>query len=175
MKHLGTSANASDIAVKSQLPVSDPTAVLTNNTVATTETVVARWALPANFLAAGSNLQGAFAGQVSGTATVAFRVRIGTLGTAADALAATFVTSAAGTANQHVFGELLISCFTAGASGTATAAGVVQFGALNLAVATGGFAAATVNTTAALFVSVTLVQSAAQTYTSRAATLTRSN
>lgn len=174
MKHLGTSANAADIAVKSQLPVT-LTVTLTNNTVATTETVMARWALSANFLSAGSNLLGAFAGQVSGTAALTFRVRIGTAGTTADALAATFVTSAAGAANQAVYGDLLVSCLTAGTSGTATAAGMVLFGASPLAVATGGFTAASVNTTAALFVSVTLVQSAAQTYTSRAATLARSN
>lgn len=150
-------------------------ATLTNNAVATTESVVARWALPANLLSAGANLVGAIAGQVSGAATLTFRVRIGTTGTVADALAATFVTSAAGVANQHLYGNLLVSCLTAGVSGTTTVAGCIQFGALNLAVATGGFAAATVNTTVAQFVSLTLVQSAVQTYTSRAATLSRSN
>lgn len=163
------------LALKSEIVVQPPLSTLSNNAVATTETVVARWPLTAGYLTAAMVLNLSFMGQVSGTATLTFRVRIGTAGTAADTLAATFVTSAAGVANQHVFAELLIACLTAGATGTATAAGAVQFGAASLALVTAAFAAAAVNTTAALFVSVTLVQSAAQTYTSRAAALGRAN
>lgn len=171
MQHLGRSTLAADIASRNQLPGRDPAVVLSNNAVATTETVVARWPLAANFLAAGGWLDGKFAGQVNGAATLTFRLRIGAAGTAADALAATFVTSAAGVANQYVFGEFLLTCLTAGVSGTATAAGFVQFGGADLGLVTAAFAAAALNTTTALFVSLTLVQSVAQTYTSRAASL----
>lgn len=149
----------------------DPSEVkgtLTNNAVATTETIVARFPLPANFFAAGENALVAWAGQVSSTATLAFKVRLGTAGTTADAIIGTFTTSAAGVANQYVYGDMLVSCLTAT---TAHAVGQLSFGAANLPNLTAAFAAGTINPAVALFLSVTLVQSVAQTYTSRAASL----
>lgn len=149
----------------------DPSEVkgtLTNNLVATTETIVARFPLPANFFAAGENAFLSWAGQVSGAATLAFKVRLGALGTVVDPLIATFTTSAAGVANQYVFGDVLVSCLSAT---TAHAVGQISLGAASLPNLAAAFAAATIAPGSALFLSVTLVQSIAQTYTSRAAAL----
>lgn len=168
MKHVGTSANASDIATRRMLssPFGAPT--LTNNTVATTETIVARWSIPAYALASLDNLRPDLAGQVSGTATLTFRMRLGPAGTIADALLGTFTASAAGVANAYHFLEALVSILSAT---TATVTGTSTLASACVCNATAAFAAATVNLTVANFLSVTLVQSAAQTYTSRAASL----
>ena len=160
------------LALTSQLLAAPPASTLTSNLVATTETVVASWALPANYLSARQVLGLAFIGQVSSTATLTFRVRIGTAGTTADALAGTFATSAAGVANAHVLGDIYIAVLTAA---TATASGQVQLANATLGLLTAAFAAATIAPASALFVSLTLVQSVAQTYTSREAVLSRLN
>ena len=143
-------------------------ATLTNNTVATTETVVARFPIAANLPAALDNYNLALAGQVSGTATLTFRIRFGTTGTISDALLCTFTTSAAGVANAYHYLDAVVSVLTAT---TATATGVSTLGAGVVGNATAAYAAATVNLSVANFLSVTLVQSAVQTYTARAASL----
>lgn len=143
-------------------------ATLTNNAVATTETIVARFPILANQLAGGDGLDIQLSGQVSSTATLTFRIRFGTAGTTADALLCVFTVSAAGVANAYHFLIAMISILSAT---TATANGFSQLGGAVVGQLTGAFAAATVNLTVANFISVTLVQSAAQTYTSRAATL----
>lgn len=143
-------------------------ATLTNNTVATTETVVARFPIAANLPAALDNYNLALAGQVSGTATLTFRIRFGTAGTIADALLCTFSVSAAGVANAYHYLNAVVSILTAT---TATATGVSTLGAGVVGNATAAYAAATVNLSVANFLSVTLVQSAVQTYTARAASL----
>lgn len=141
---------------------------LTNNTVVTTETIVARWSVAANGLVVGDELILKLAGQVSSTATLTFRVRMGTAGTTADALLSTFTVSAAGVANAHHYLDAMIGILSAT---TATATGMSQLAAGSVGNATAAFAAATVNLAVANFVSVSLVQSIAQTYTSRAAIL----
>ncbi len=141
---------------------------LTNNTVITTETIVARWGIPANSVAALDNLLVNLAGQVSSTATLTFRIRFGTAGTTADALLSTFTVSAAGVANAYHYLDAVVSFLS---STTATAAGTSTLAAGVVGNATAAFAAATVNLTVANFLSITLVQSIAQTYTSRAAKL----
>jgi hypothetical protein len=161
---------AGTVALSSQIAVQPPASVLTSNTVATTETIVARWALTAGYLTARQMLDLSFMGQVSSTATLTFRVRIGTLGTAADALAATFATSAAGVANAYVYGDIKISVLT---STTVTATGSVQLASASVGLLTAAFAAATIAPASALFISLTLVQSLSQTYTSREAALSR--
>lgn len=169
MKHVGTSANASDVATMGKLgsPFGSPT--LTNDTVATTETVVARWSIAANALANGDELDLRLIGQVSGTATLTYRIRFGTAGTTADALLCTFAVSAAGVANAHHLLEALVAILS---TTTATATGSSQLASGVVGLVTAAFAAATVNLTVANFLSVTLVQSVAQTYTSRVAKLT---
>lgn len=168
MKHVGTSANAADIASRGVVGAPFGAATLTNDTVATTETVVARWSIAANALANGDKLDVCLIGQVSSTATLTFRIRFGTAGTVADALLCTFTVSAAGVANAHHLLEAMVAILS---TTTATATGSSQLAAGVVGNATAAFAAATVNLTVANFLSITLVQSAAQTYTSRAAKL----
>lgn len=161
----GVDAGTGDVTISAK-SFGAPT--LTNNTVATTETIVAKWAVAANFPAALDNYVLDLNGQVSGTATLTFRIRFGTAGTIADALLCTFTVSAAGVANAYHYLEAMIS-FLSGT--TATATGTSTLGVGVVVVATAAFAAATVNLTVANFLTVTLVQSVAQTYTSRAAKL----
>ena len=143
-------------------------ASLTNNTVATVETVVASWSVPANALAAGDSLNLEAIGQVSSTATLAWKIRMGTTGLITDALLCTFTTSAAGAANAYNHLIALVAILT---STTATANGSTRLAGAEVGMITAAFAAATVNLTVANFITVTLVQSAVQTYTSRAAKL----
>lgn len=161
----GVDAGTGDVTISAK---SFGAVTLTNNTVATTETVVARWGIAANALASGDNLDLILAGQVSSTATLTFRVRFGTAGTIADALLCAFTVSAAGVANAYHFLETLVSILS---STTATATGTSALASGVVGNATAAFAAATVNLTVANFLSITLVQSIAQTYTSRAAKL----
>lgn len=156
--------------VSGQLALKAPfgASTLTNNTVATTETVVARWSIPANRLAAGDNLDLKLIGDVSSTATLAFKIRMGTTGTITDALVCTFITTAAGAANQSSRLEAFIAILTAT---TATALGSQRLAGAEIGIVVAAFAAANVNLAVANFISVTLVQSAAQTFTSRAAKL----
>lgn len=144
--------------------------VLANNTVATTETVVATHTVPANFLTSGSVCQLTGGGQVSSTATLTWRIRMGTLGTIADPLVAVTAVSAALVANAMCYYDFTMQMLTAT---TAHALGEVRMGGNSNGVASNAFAAATVNLTVANKVTVTLVQSAAQTYTSRIAALAK--
>lgn len=152
--------------------VSSWAATLTNATTAT-ETVVAQFTLAANDLVAGSQLNLRSLGQVSGNATLTYKVRMGTAGTTADPVLVTFATSAAGVANAHTSTNIHIVCLTAGTSGTVTAGGQAMLASAILGPVTAAFAAATVNTTVAQKVSLTATLSAAQTLTSRAAVLRR--
>lgn len=161
----GVDAGTGDVTISAK---SFGAVTLTNNTVATTEIIVARWSIPANALASLDNLRADLAGQVSSTATLTFRMRFGTAGTIADALLGTFTVSAAGVANAYHFLDALVAILSAT---TATAAGTSALAGASVSNATAAFAAATVNLTVANFLSITLVQSVAQTYTSRAAKL----
>lgn len=143
------------------------------NATTTTETVIARWQLPENSLAANVAYEINVAGQGSGTATLIYRIRVGTAGTTADAVAGTFATSAAGVANAHSCVKAILYGLTAGPTGTCTASGIASLAAAARTMATAAFTAATVNTTARLFVSVTVQQSAAQTHTTRIGSLVR--
>jgi hypothetical protein len=143
-------------------------ATLTNNAVATTETGVARFAVPANTLEAGDNLNLTLNGDVSSTATLVFRVRMGTTGTISDALLGQFGTSAAGVAGARHYLNAFISILSAT---TATATGRSQLASSTVGISSATFAAATVNLAVSNFITITLVQSIAQTYTPRAAKL----
>ena len=166
MKHVGLRGNAKDILCRDQLTLG--AAVLSNNAVATTETIVAQWSVAALALVAGDVLNIGNMGQVSSTATLTFRIRMGTAGTTADPLLCTFSTTAAGVVNGHQSLDALIAILSAT---TATASGDVRLGNGRLGLSAAAFAAAAVNLTVANFISITLVQSIAQTYTSRAAML----
>lgn len=165
----GVDAGTGDVTLNLKTAAVFGAATLTNNTVATTETVIAKWSIPANSLAALDNLDITINGQVSSTASLTYRIRFGTAGTSADALLATFTTTGGGAANAFAYLQGLISVLS---STTMTAAGFLNFlSGFIYPLNTAAFAAATVNLTVANFLTVTLVQSIAQTYTSRSAKL----
>ena len=141
-------------------------AALTNSTV-TGETVVASFAMPVNYLEQDDLLVKLLA-QVSATATLTFRLRLGTTGTLADALLGQFSTTAAGVANGRVTGNILVA--NVGTNQYAVG-GNMHLGNGVVGIAAAAFAAVTINPAVANVLTVTVVQSAAQTYTSRFAAL----
>lgn len=141
-------------------------AALTNSTV-TGETVVASFAMPVNYLEQDDLLVKLLA-QVSATATLTFRLRLGTTGTVADALLGQFATTAAGVANGRVTGNILVD--NVGTNQYA-AGGNMHLGNGVVGIVAAAFAAVTINPAVANVLTVTVVQSAAQTYTSRFAAL----
>jgi hypothetical protein len=143
------------------------------NATTVAETVIATYNLPANFLVAGSVLDLRVAGQVSSTGTLIFKIRCGTAGLITDALVATFATSAAGVANAWARMQAEATCLTAGTSGTVQASGLASLANGVVGVATAAFASATVNTTVAQKLTVTVTQSAIQTFTTRLGVLER--
>lgn len=143
------------------------------NTTVTGETVVATFSLPANALVAGSLWEVVLLGQVSSTATLTWRVRIGTAGTTADATALTFATTAAGVANAYTMVSARLACLTTGTTGTLTASGQAQLASGVVGPATAAYAATSVNTTVALKVTITVTQSTAQTHTTRVGVLAK--
>jgi hypothetical protein len=153
-------------------PSTGLTATLANSTVAA-ETVVATWSLPANYLTANATIDLAYGGQVSTTATLTYRVRIGTAGTTADAVVLTMATTAAGVALAFTEFRSFITCLTTGTTGTATGVGHALLANSFVGPATAAYAAATINTTVALKVTITVVQSAVQTLTSRMGALAK--
>lgn len=150
-----------------------PAVTLVNGT-GTSEIAIASWTLPAGSVVANQLAQILYFGQVSSTATLTYRIRIGPAATAiaSRALAAVFTTSAAGAANTHTSGDVFLSFLTIGSSGTCTASGSFMLGTATLPPTIAAFAAATVDTTVDNVVSVSVVQSASQTLTTRGASLT---
>lgn len=149
-----------------------PVATLANST-STAETALASWTIAANQFIANRFIMAQWYGQVSSTSTLIYRIRCGPSATAlaSRALVAVFTTSAAGVANQHTTGYITVSCATTGASGTVSGGGMFWLNTAPLPQVAGAFAAATVDTTVANVLSITVVQSAANTVTSRAANL----
>lgn len=137
------------------------------------EVIVAQWALPAGYLIDDVMYQILMLADVSSTATLTWRIRCGTAGTTADATVKTFTTTAAGAANVLATNDFKLACLADGVSGLLAAAGHVMLGNAIVGPTTGGGAGVSVDTTAALKLSVTLTQSASQTTTVRAATLNR--
>lgn len=176
----GSSGNVSEIGLGAGLSFSAGTlvngafipfgAATLNNQTAQSETSVALWNIPANYLAAGQSFVIQVAGQVSSTATLTFRVRIGTAGTSADALVIQFGTTGAGVANQHILGHIFVYVIS---STTMSGGGIITQGQAIVGQTTAAFAAATIDATVANKLSVNLSQSANQTYTSRFATCNR--
>lgn len=141
-------------------------AALTNSIV-TGETVVASFAMPVNYLEQDDLLVKLLA-QVSATATLTFRLRLGQAGTVADALLGQFATTAAGVVNGRVTGNILVA--NVGTNQYA-AGGNMHLGNGVVGIAAAAFAAVTIDPAVANVLTVTVVQSAAQTYTSRFAAL----
>jgi hypothetical protein len=78
----------------------NPLSPTLTNATTTTETVVARWSVPANEFTANDFWGLKWFGQVASTATLTTRVRVGPLGTIADPLAIAFGVTAAGVLNN---------------------------------------------------------------------------
>jgi hypothetical protein len=84
------------------IPINDKIAIpVLANATTTTETVVAKWQLPANFLKAGIGINAYTSFLSGGTGTVIWRLRIGTAGTITDPLACQLTTSAAQVLNSR--------------------------------------------------------------------------
>ena len=132
-----------------------------------TEQILLQLPLPANSLRVGTVFRFQLTGTAIVTVTTTVRVRIGTAGTTADALAVTTAASAAGVAGGLVISGM-VSVISTGA--TAGAQGAVQ---ITTGTATGApaiTATGTFNTATANFISISAVTSAAG-HTVRAGTL----
>lgn len=136
------------------------------NATTTTETVVAKWIIPPNFLLAGDSIRCRVNHQSAGTGTLIYRLRIGANGTTADGLAATLTTSAAQVANAQGAADFTIyfpNTTTANATGFA-----IQQAAV-LGTPTAASANVTVVPTANIHVSITVQCSAAAANVTRGA------
>jgi hypothetical protein len=137
-------------------PVATP--ILTNPVV-TSETVVARWQLPADFILAGHSIKAGAFYISGGTGTIIFRLRIGALGTVADSLAVQLATSAAQVLNGRSRCEFDIY---ASSSTLLNAAGFCIANNAVLGQLTGAVNNVTVVPTAPIFISITAQCSVAQ-------------
>lgn len=155
----GFFARIGGVTVRMHPTIGPPTL---GNATTTTETIIARWAIPANMVAAGDALNCRALFQAGGTATVAFRLRIGAAGTTADAVAATLTTSAAQVANAQITADFT-AYFPSTTQARATGFAIAQ--AAVLGTPTAANTTLTVSTTATLFVSITATLSAANTTT----------
>lgn len=136
------------------------------NATSVTETVVARWAIPANAIEAGDGIDFRVALQSAGNATVIWRLRVGANGTTADTLIAQCTTSAAQAANaQGNYQGHVYFPSTTQAQGSGFA--IMQAAVLGTTTAAG--VTATIVPTNIVYVNVTVQLSAAQSSVTRAA------
>lgn len=136
------------------------------NATTTTETVVARWTIPANFLVAGDSIRVLVMHQSAGTGTLIYRARIGAAGTIADGLIATLTTSAAQVANAQ--GRADFTVYFPNLT-TATGSGFAIQQAAALGTVTGAGANVTISNAAAVQLSITVQCSAAAANVTRGA------
>jgi hypothetical protein len=136
------------------------------NATTTTETIVAKWILPANFLLAGDSIRARVLHQSAGTGTLIYRCRIGALGTTADAVLATLTTSAAQAANAQGTADFVVYFPN---TTTATGSGFAIQQAAVLGTPTAAGANVTVAPAAAISLSITVQCSAAAANVTRGA------
>ena len=140
-------------------PVSKPPLTFVKaNATTTAETVVARWAIPANSIVANSELLIGVRHQSAGTGTLIYRLRCGAAGTTADTLLTTLTTSAAQVANAQGGAQFVVEFPTAT---TAIGSGFAVQQAAVLGTTTAAGATATIAPAGVVFVSVTVTCSAA--------------
>jgi hypothetical protein len=148
-----------------RVPLAAP--VLANATTIT-ETVIARWALPANYLQAGDSFLANVGFQCAGAGTVILKARAGAAGTIADTLLETLTTSVAQVANAKGVAGF---SFYAPSNTVLQATGWAMLQNATL----GGLAAApltaTVVPSAPIFLSITATYSVAAANTTRSAIL----
>jgi hypothetical protein len=145
------------------------------NASTTSETIVAQFALPGNYFKAGRMNEVVWQSVQSGTATLTWKIHVGPLGTTADPVR-TFTTTAAGAANAHQLGRVIIACLTDGAGGTVAIDGLVTHGPTGSNSVTGITAAGVpaVDTTVANYVTVSVtLGSSSQTLTMNAASISK--
>ena len=139
--------------------------VVKANATTTTETIVARVAIPASSIVAGRSINISTGLQSAGTATVIWRLRCGNNGTTTDTLLATLATSVAQVANAQGRSDFTIefpTTTTAIGSGNAVMQNAI-LGTTTVATATSTF-----TTTAIVYIDVTVQLSAAQSTVTRA-------
>lgn len=136
------------------------------NATTTTETVVARFAIPANFLVAGDSIRVRVLHQSAGTGTLIYRARIGAAGTIADGLLAQLTTSAAQVANAQGTADFVVYFPN---TTTATGSGFAIQQAAALGTVTGAGANVTISNAAAVQLSITVQCSAAAANVTRGA------
>jgi hypothetical protein len=122
------------------------------NPTATSETVVAKFTLPSNYLTAGLGMLVNASLLSAGTGTVIWRLRIGSVGTTADTLVTTITTSAAQVANAR--GTVFFNIYTPSTT-TMNASGHSIMQNAILGMVTGALVNATVVPTSPIFISIT--------------------
>jgi hypothetical protein len=131
---------------------------------ATTEQIIARWAVPANTFTSALDTFSILLGvQCAGAGTFQYRVRIGAAGTTADTQACILTTTAAQVANAY---HSLV--FQGGMNGNLTtmrASGMLVAQAVVLGTVTAAATSATVNAANIIHISVTCITSTAQVAT----------
>lgn len=136
------------------------------NATTTTETVVARWTIPANFLVAGDSIRARVLHQSAGTGTLIYRLRIGAAGTITDGLVAQLTTSAAQAANAQGTADFVVY-FPNTTTATGSGFAIQQAAALGTPTAAG--ANVTISNAAAVQLSITVTCSAAAANVTRGA------
>jgi hypothetical protein len=136
-----------------------PAPTLTNATATlTTEQVVARWTIPANFLQVGDAIRIRVATQTAAASVLTVRLRAGATGTATDGQVVILTASAAQAANAYQTWEFLAYVTAVGATGSIRGSGNGIAQAAVLGTPTAANAAVTINTTAAVNIQMTLAE-----------------
>jgi hypothetical protein len=138
------------------LPQLTPPTII--NPTTNTETIVAKWTIPANYLTAGMSFLVNTSLFSAGTGTVAWKLRVGTTGTTSDPVAVSLNTSAAQTVNTRsiaTFNLFLPNATTVNGSGYAI------MNITNLGQPSGAPANVPVTITSVMYISVTATISTA--------------
>lgn len=130
-----------------------PPPLLTNPTT-TSETIVVRWQVPANFLSVGMSMLARASYYSAGTGTVLWRLRIGASGTISDTIAATLSLSAAQAINSR--GNVNFNIYTPLTNvNTITASGFAVMGSAVLFHSATAIVNPTIVPTSPIFISIT--------------------
>jgi len=137
---------------------SKPTLTLVKSNATTiTETVIARWGIPASSITSLSSILARARFQAGGTATSIWRLRIGATGTITDTLLSQCTTSVAQVANSQGSAEFIVE-FPTTTSAIGSGFAIMQNAVLGTT--TGVGATATIIPTAIVYISVTMQLSA---------------
>jgi hypothetical protein len=135
------------------------------NATTITETVIARWAIPANSITALSSILAHVRLQAGGTATSIWRLRVGTTGTITDTLLSQCNTSVAQVANAQGGGEFVVE-FPTPTTAIGSGFAIMQNAVLGTSTVAG--VTATIVPASIVYVSVTMQLSAVNTAVTKA-------